>query len=91
MRDSVKVINVMQMDSVVDSVGSRRGELTILRAIRKGQRSNSACTHAKNAEGRASRLRRRGDILAAEVWEHHAAICRRVLGRIKFGDSACTP
>jgi hypothetical protein len=59
--------------------------------FRKSKRLTSACVHALNAERRARRLRRRGEIRAAEVWERHAAICRRVGGRVDFGAAACTP
>jgi hypothetical protein len=61
------------------------------RRLRKSIESTNAMRHALGAECMARRLRNMGDIRAAEVWEHHAARCRRVGARIDFGGAPCTP
>lgn len=47
--------------------------------------------YAAKAERRARRLRKRGERLAAEAWERHAANRRRVAGKIEFGGAECSP
>lgn len=86
----------MRSNTVTTQVGidGQRFKRSIARFadwVSKAKRVTRCCGYAANAELRALRLRRRGDRLAAEVWERHAANCRRVASKINLGGAECSP